>query len=161
MKLRTDFIIHWLWAVSFAILALSGFALAGAKYGWLLDYQLAWADYAHRGAAALFTVTTVVAIGYYIKGFLSKGMSFKSPWLPVGPSGYQLFTLVTTLLLIVSGLLIWNCNQSSKAGIALSLYIHDVVAVLATLSVIWHVYKKTHVLLPLNPPRAVKKAGGK
>lgn len=37
MKLKFDFVMHWLYAIVWAILAISGFSMVGAKYGWLIS----------------------------------------------------------------------------------------------------------------------------
>lgn len=39
MNVRFDFVMHWLWAIVWSLLGISGFAMVGAKYGWLLNWK--------------------------------------------------------------------------------------------------------------------------
>jgi len=47
LKVKFDLVIHWIWTIVFSLLALSGLAMVGAKYGWVLQYDIAKADYVH------------------------------------------------------------------------------------------------------------------
>lgn len=144
MRINIDFYIHWIWTVTFGILALSGFTLMGARYGWMMNYALPAADYLHRTLAVLFTVLLAVSIFFEILRILIK---FKvSIWMMVGTGAYQVFTLMTTLLLIISGLLIWICMEWSMEAMAFSMMVHELVSFIASGSIIWHIYMKAHVL---------------
>lgn len=148
MKLNIDFYIHWIWSVTFGLLALSGFTLMGARYGWILNYDLAAADYLHRTMAALFTLLLAVAIILEIFKVL---FNIKvTVWMMVGRGPYQIFTLITTLLLIISGLYIWICMEWSMQALAFNLIVHELASFLATGSIIWHIYQKAYVLILNN-----------
>jgi cytochrome b subunit of formate dehydrogenase len=54
LKVKFDFVIHWLWTIVFSLLALSGLAMVGAKYGWILQYDIEKADYIHRSSYSSF-----------------------------------------------------------------------------------------------------------
>ena len=146
MKVKFDFIIHWLWAIVWAMLAISGFSMVGAKHGWLLNFDYAMADYIHRISAAIFVVMTFVAIFYEVFRSI-KNNSTKLPWFVIGRSGYQLFTFITTLILIITGALIWICNELDMGVVGFALVIHEYISYIALASVIWHIYVKCHALI--------------
>ena len=144
MRLNIDFYVHWLWAATFGLLALSGFALMGARYGWIMNYDLTVADYLHRTMAALYVVLLAVSILIEILRIL---VNLKvSRFMMVGIGSHQVFTLLSTLLLIISGLFIWVCMEFSVVTLAFCLVIHEIAAFLALGSIIWHIYQKNHVL---------------
>ncbi|HYE69543.1 MAG TPA: cytochrome b/b6 domain-containing protein, partial [Anaerovoracaceae bacterium] len=78
--MKFDMILHWLWALVFSILALSGLAMVGPRYGWLMQYDLATADLIHRIAAAVYVLLTLIVILYEAIRLLKKKTS-ASPWL--------------------------------------------------------------------------------
>lgn len=144
MKINIDFYIHWLWVATFGILALTGFTLMGPRYGWILNYALAAADYLHRTMAAIFTILLASAIALEILKLLFNVKV--TLWMMIGTGPYQLFTLITTLLLIISGLFIWICMEWSMSALAFALTVHEIVSFLAVGSLIWHIYQKAHTL---------------
>ena len=146
MKLRFDFVMHWLWAIVWSLLALSGFSMVGAKYGWLLNFNYSLADYIHRVFAAVFVVLTLISIIYEIVRNI-RNDSNKLAWFIFGRSGYQSFTFITTLILIVTGALIWVCIEFDLKAIGFAILMHEYVAYLTLGSVIWHIYKKCHALI--------------
>ena len=144
MRLNIDFYIHWIWTATFGILALSGFTLMGARYGWIMNYAIPAADYLHRTMAALFTILLAVAVLLEILRLL---VNLKvTVWMMVGTGSYQVFTTITTLLLIISGLFIWVCMEWSESALSFSMIIHEIVSFLAVGSLIWHIYMKAHAL---------------
>lgn len=156
MRLRFDFVMHWLWAIVWSILGLSGFSMIGAKHGWLLNYNYALADYVHRIAAAVFVILTFLTILFDIaRNF--KNDKNKLAWLIFGRSGYQLFTFITTLVLIITGALIWLCTEFNTKAVGFSLLSHEYISYIALASVIWHIYKKCHALI--WPKKAVTTPG--
>lgn len=146
MNVRFDFVMHWLWAVVWSILALSGFSMVGAKHGWLLNFDYATADYVHRMAAAVFVLLTFISIFYEVFRNIKKDTK-KLAWFIFGRSGYQLFTFITTLILIITGALIWICTELEITVIGFALLIHEYISYIALASVIWHIYKKCHALM--------------
>lgn len=148
VSIKFDFFIHWINAIVFGVLLISGFAMVSARHGWLFGYDLASADYIHRLFSAIFVVITSVAILYEIHQNI--GPNDKRVWFIFGKSGYQLFTFMLSLLFILSGALIWVCMEFSMVAVSFAMLVHEKIAYLALASVIWHLYKKTHALLPLN-----------
>ncbi|MDS1029274.1 cytochrome b/b6 domain-containing protein [Bacillota bacterium LX-D] len=146
MKIRFDFVIHWLWAIVFAILALSGLTMVGAKYGWILNYDISTADYIHRTVAAVYVLLTFIVIAYEVIRII-KNKQDRLPWLVIGRSGYQLFTLITTLIFIITGVIIWICMDSNMKAAAFALYVHEKLTFIVLASVIWHIYVKCHDLV--------------
>ncbi|MCX7923090.1 MAG: cytochrome b/b6 domain-containing protein [Clostridia bacterium] len=145
-NVRFDFIIHWLWTIVFALLVLSGLAMVGAKYGWILNYDIASADYIHRLLAAVYVMLTFISVAIeVIRGI--KGDDKKLTWFIIGKSGYQLFTFITTLIFIITGVIIWVCMDSNIAAVSFALYIHEKLTYIVIASVIWHIYVKCHALL--------------
>lgn len=146
MNIRFDFVIHWLFAIAWAMLALSGFAMVGAKYGWLLNFNYGMADYVHRLSAMVFVVITFISIFYEVyRNF--KNQDKHLAWFIIGRSGYQLFTFITSLILIVTGALIWICDALDITSVGFALFIHEYISYIALASVIWHIYKKCHALI--------------
>lgn len=157
MKIKFDLVMHWLYAIVWALLAISGFALTGADYGWLLNFKLASADYVHRVSSAFFVIFTLISIIHeVIKGIWNDDR--KSAWLFIGKTGYQLFIFITTLLFIVTGALIWFCMEFEMTFLTFPFLVHEYLAYIVLVSVIWHIYMKTHILL--WPKKASKKAAG-
>lgn len=146
MKIRFDFVVHWLWAIVWALLAISGFSMMGAKYGWIINYDYATADYVHRISAAIFVLLTFISICYEVYRNAKKDTKYLA-WFTIGRSGYQLFTFVTTLLFIVTGAIIWICTEFNLAGVGFALLMHEYVSYIALASVIWHIFQKSHALL--------------
>ena len=146
MKLKFDFVMHWLWAIVWALLALSGFSMVGAKFGWLLNFDYATADYVHRIAAAIFVVLTFISIFYEVYRNMKKDNKQLS-WFVIGRSGYQLFTFITTLILIVTGAILWVCSEFNMKPVGFALLTHEYISYLTLASVIWHIYKKCHALV--------------
>ncbi|MCX8131821.1 MAG: cytochrome b/b6 domain-containing protein [Clostridia bacterium] len=154
-KIRFDFIIHWLWTVAFALLTLSGLAMVGAKYGWLLNYDIVSADYVHRLSAAVYVLLTFVSVAYeVIRGIRNEDK--KLAWFMIGKGGYQLFTFITTLIFIITGAIIWICMDSNMTAVSFALYIHEKLTYIVVASVIWHIYMKCHALVW---PRSKSKPG--
>lgn len=146
MHKRFDFIMHWLWAIVWSLLALSGFSMMGAKYGWLLNYDYALAINVHRVMAAVFVLLTFLSIAFEI-GRAVRQKTQKLPWFIFGRSGYQLFTFITTLILIITGAVIWICSELDIKTAAIALMFHEYISYLTLASVIWHIYKKSHALI--------------
>lgn len=145
-NVRFDLVIHWLFAIIWALLAISGFSMISAKFGWILNFNFTTADMVHRINAAAFVLITFISVVYEIIRKAKKD-NRALPWFIIGRSGYQLFNLVITLLLILSGALIWICMEINVEAVAFALLIHEYISYLALASVIWHIFKKTHILL--------------
>jgi len=143
--IKIDFILHWLWAVVFGLLLISGMALMGAKYGWLMNYQLPLADYLHRTLAAALVILTLISIGVEA-GRLSKKTPKVMPWLVINKSLLGIFNLAATLLFVLSGIFLWICIEFSHSTIAFAYVIHDLVTFISMPVVIWHIYDKAYAL---------------
>lgn len=157
MNLKFDFIMHWLWTIVYLLLCFSGICMIGAKYGWILNYNIAIADITHRVLAAIFVILTFASIMHEIWRVLKKD-DRREVWFIFGRSGYQLFTLITSLIFIITGALIWVCMNTNMAATAFALYIHEILTYIVLASVIWHIYKKCHALLwPVKKANASKR----
>ena len=150
MNIRFDFIMHWIWTMVFALLALSGLAMVGPRYGWILTYDIAAADIVHRVLAAVFVLMTFIAVVFEITRAV-KSDDKRLAWFIIGHTGYQLFTFITTLIFIVTGAIIWVCMDSNMAATAFALYIHEKLTYIVLASLIWHIYMKAHALLWPKP----------
>lgn len=146
MNVKFDFIMHWIWTVVYLLLCFSGISMIGAKYGWVLNYNIAIADITHRVLAAVFVLLTFVSILHEI-GRVLKNDDKREVWFIFGRSGYQLFTLITSLIFIITGAIIWVCMDTNMSAAAFALYIHEMLTYIAIGSVIWHINKKCHALL--------------
>lgn len=145
MKITGQYILHWIWTAVFGLLTISGFVLTGAKFGWLMNYNLPQADFIHRTLAVIFTCLTLLAVGMEIFRIASGGK--KMVWLVVGKGGFQLFTLLISLVFILTGVFVWTCNEYSKAAIAFALRTHELAGYVIVGALIWHIYKKAHALI--------------
>ena len=145
-NLRFDLVMHWLYAIIWALLAISGFSMVGAKYGWILNFNYTMADYVHRLGAAALVIVTFISIVYEIARKFKKDNK-PLPWFIIGRSGYQLFTFIITLILIISGAIIWICLEFNMKSVAFAIIMHEYVSYIALASVIWHIYEKTHILM--------------
>ena len=146
MKIRFDFIMHWVYAIVWALLGISGFSMVGAKYGWLLNFDYATADYVHRLSAAVFVLITFISIVYEVYRNIKNDTKHLG-WFIIGKRGYQLFTFITTLILIITGVLIWVHSGIGMAGMGFALFIHEYISYIALAGVIWHIYVKCHALI--------------
>lgn len=146
MKITFDFVMHWLWTIVYALLSISGIAMIGARYGWILNYDIVTADITHRILAAVFVILVFISIVYEIIRNI-KNDNRKRPWFIIGKKGYQLFVFITSLIFILTGAIIWICMDINKAAAAFAMFIHEKLTYIAIASVIWHIYQKSHSLL--------------
>ncbi len=153
MTVRFDFVIHWLWTIVFAGLVLSGLSMVGAKSGWILNYDIASADYIHRVLAAIYVVLTFIVVMFEVFRSI-KNDDKKLAWFVIGKTKYQLFTFITTLIFILTGIIIWVCMDTNLAAVAFALFIHEKLTYLVMASVIWHIYVKCHALVVTKKTKA-------
>lgn len=144
--MKLDFVIHWLWAIVFAVLTLSGLAMVGAKYGWILNWDIASADYIHRVAAMFFMILLTISMGQEAIRAV-KNDKKKLIWSIIGPKGYGLFNFITSLIFIITGVIIWVGHEYNMAAVAFSFYIHEKLTYLVIVGIIWHIYVKSHALM--------------
>jgi formate dehydrogenase gamma subunit len=76
---------HWILVVSFALLAITGFALKYPEAAWvqpllLLEGKVALRGWLHRGAAVVFVILAIYHIGYMI--FTPRGRSLLKAFAP-------------------------------------------------------------------------------
>ncbi|MBC7766267.1 MAG: hypothetical protein H7Y41_07250, partial [Hyphomonadaceae bacterium] len=121
-------------------------SMVGAKYGWILNYDIATADYIHRVFAAIYVILTVIAIGYEVMRAVKRD-DRRLPWFIIGRSGYQIFTFITTLIFIITGAIVWLCMDTNEAAAAFALFVHEKLTYFVIGSVIWHIYVKSHALV--------------
>ena len=146
MKMSFDFAIHWLYAIIWSLLAISGFSMVSAKHGWLLDFNYATADYVHRTAAVAFVIVMLISIIHEIYREIINNNK-QLGWFIIGRTGYQLFTFIMSLILIITGVIIWICMEFNIKAVAFSMLIHEYASYVALASLIWHIYKKAHILI--------------
>lgn len=137
------------------LLALSGIAMVGPKYGWILNYDIGTADLVHRVLAAVYVILTAIAIGYEVVRAI-RNDNKRLAWFVIGSGGYQLFTYISTLIFIITGAIIWICMDVNMKATAFALYIHEKLTYIVIASVIWHVYVKCHALIWPKKADAVK-----
>ena len=145
-KFKPEFILHWIWTIVFGILTITGLALLGPKYGWVMNYNLAVADYLHRTMAVLFTVIFLVEIALEVRRILwLKGK--REPWLVVGKNGFALLTFIASWLFIVTGIFLWYCMENEHGILALAAIVHEMLTFVMVFAIIWHIWDKSHVLI--------------
>jgi cytochrome b subunit of formate dehydrogenase len=151
MKVKFDLVLHWLYTIVWALLAISGFTMTGANYGWLLNFDIATADYVHRIMSAIFVILTLISIIIEVVRAINNEEN-QLIWGIIGKKGYQLFIFITTLLFIVTGALIWFCMEYDMAFISFPLLVHEYISFVVLASIIWHIYMKCHILFwPRKP----------
>jgi cytochrome b subunit of formate dehydrogenase len=89
---------------------------------------------------------TFISISYEVYRNIKKDTK-NLAWFVIGRSGYQLFTFITTLILIITGALIWICTELEMTIAGFALLMHEYISYIALASVIWHIYKKCHALM--------------
>jgi cytochrome b subunit of formate dehydrogenase len=75
-----------------------------------------------------------------------KGRTEKAPWLPIGKKGFAAFTFLSTLILILSGFLLWFAPNIPYLFGTIGFAFHEIAALLAIGSVVWHIYDKRRIL---------------
>lgn len=120
--------------------------MIGAKYGWIIKFNLSTADYIHRVSAAIWSILLLIAIIVEIYQVIKQIKSLN--WLIVGSKDYQLFTLFSGLIFLVSGMIIWGGHHSGETvSFTFGIWIHEVLTFIGLASIIWHLYDKSHALL--------------
>ncbi|SDD66974.1 Cytochrome b subunit of formate dehydrogenase [Sporomusa acidovorans] len=147
VKLRLEFVVHWLLTVIFAVLAISGLAMVGARFAWVLNYDIATADFVHRVIAVPYVVLAFLALGQELARVLKDDSQRDLGWGIFGRQGYGLFTLLTTLLFIVTGIILWKSHHGNKAALAFAMFVHEKLTYIVLASLVWHMYQKAHALL--------------
>lgn len=140
--LKIDFILHWLWAIVFGLMLISGLTLMGAKLGWLTNYNVALSDYIHRTMAAVFVILLFIAIVVEILR-ISKSEKPKQ-WLIVKKSGMGILNLIISILFLLSGVFLWLCMEFSHQNLAFALMVHDLLTFIWLPVMVWHIYEKAH-----------------
>ena len=152
VTMKSDFIIHWIWSICFAILLLSGIAMIGARFGWVLGYDIAAADMIHRVAAVVYIGLAAASIAQESTRAWFQQSEKLLTWGIFSRQGYGLFTLLTTVLFILSGWILWKNHDTNRAAVAVAMFIHEQLTYITLASVIWHIYQKAHILvLPKQP----------
>jgi cytochrome b subunit of formate dehydrogenase len=144
VKIRFDFIIHWLWTVVFVLLLISGLSLMGAKFGWITNYNLALSDYIHRTLAVPFVILGFAAI--VMEAYRISTAAKPMQWLIVKKTGIGIYNLAVILLFAISGLFLWLCTEFSPTILAFAFTIHELLTFISVIVLIWHIYTKAHGL---------------
>lgn len=152
MNLRLELVLHWLLTILFVVLTISGLAMVSAKFGWILNYDIATADFVHRIIAVPYVVITFLALGQeIIRAFKNKSQRDLN-WAIFGRKGYGLFTLLTTLMFIITGIVLWKSHHSNRAALAFAMFVHEKLTFIVLASLVWHIYQKSYALLwPKKP----------
>lgn len=147
MNLRLDFVFHWLFTIVFSVLTISGVAMIGARFGWLLNYDIATADFIHRVIAVPYVVLTFLVLGQEFMRLLKGDSQEDLVYGLFGRQGYGLFTLLTTLLFIVTGIILWKSHHGNMAALSFAMFVHEKLTYIVLASLIWHMYGKAHAFL--------------
>ena len=143
---RLTFIMHWLWAITFALMAITGLTLLGPKYGWITNYNMGVADYLHRTLAVFFTFLTLSEVMLEIRRIIKKDDAMDH-WLVIGKKGFGLLNLIVANVLIITGVLVWICAEYDHAITALAVTMHESATFIMIFFVVWHIYEKSHILI--------------
>lgn len=146
MRLKLDFVLHWLLTIIFSVLAISGLAMVGARFGWVLSYDIATADLVHRVIALPYVILAFIAIGQELARILNDESQKDLVWGIFGRQGYGLFTMLTMLMFIVTGIILWKSHHSNMAALSFSMFVHEKLTYIVLASLVWHMYQKAHAL---------------
>jgi cytochrome b subunit of formate dehydrogenase len=144
-NLKFNLYTHWIWTILYALLALTGFSMMGAKFGWMFGYTFGLADFVHRVVAVLFIFLVLLIVVQEIVQ-LVKGNNRKKPWVTIGKKGFPGFTLLTTILIILSGFLLWFHAGIPYVWGTFGFLVHEFASLLSLGSVVWHIYVKRYIL---------------
>lgn len=147
MKLRLEFVLHWLFTTAFLVLTISGLAMVGARFGWILSYDIAAADFVHRVIAVPYVILALIALIQEGIRVLKDDSQQDLGWSIFGRKGYGLFTLLTTVLFIVTGIILWKSHHGNLKALAFAMYVHEKLTFIVLASLIWHIYHKSHILM--------------
>ncbi|SDD72137.1 hypothetical protein [Sporomusa acidovorans] len=147
MKLRLDFVLHWLLTIIFSVLAISGLAMVGARFGWVLGYDIATADLVHRVLAVPYVIIAFIVIGQELARVLTGESQGDLGWGIFGRQGYGLFTMLTMLMFIVTGIILWKSHHSNMAALSFSMFVHEKLTYIVMASLVWHMYQKAYAFL--------------
>lgn len=144
-----DVVSHWIWATMVFLLLLSGLAIVGARYSWILGDHFAFADILHRVTGVFWVIWVSTTVVYEVSQLATKPAS-KRVWLPLGKSGFAAFNFIVTLLLILSGFLLWFMPAVPFGFAVISFVIHEFFAFVILFVIVWHIGRKRHIFqLPL------------
>ncbi|MBW3603773.1 MAG: formate dehydrogenase subunit gamma, partial [Actinobacteria bacterium] len=157
-----DRILHWAIALSFIYLLLSGLALGYPRMAWLYDVlgggqTVRWM---HPVIGVVLTVATVIMFVAWVKDMLfssvdrawvrNLGTYVRSGHVDLdvgrynaGQKGYFWFAVLTTVLLLVTGIPLWFPGSFGLGLLQLSRVSHHVLFLLAVAGFIIHVYMST------------------
>lgn len=96
-RFKFELLLHWIWAIILGMLLVTGVAMMGPSFGWVLNYDLAMADYLHRTMAIVFTIILFIEVILEIRR-IAWNKSKIEPWLIVGKNGFGLFTFIAPQL---------------------------------------------------------------
>lgn len=161
-----DRILHWVVALAFIYLMLSGLALGYPRMAWLYDVlgggqTVRWL---HPVIGVAFTVGVVVMLLVWVKDMLfTRADRLWARRLPTyvreghtgvdigrynaGQKGYFWFALITGVLLLLTGIPLWFPDGFSATLVQISRISHHVLFLLSVAGFIVHVYMST-VMFP-------------
>jgi formate dehydrogenase subunit gamma len=161
-----DRILHWLIALTFIYLLLSGLALGYPRMAWLYDVlgggqTVRWL---HPVIGAVMTVAVLVMFFAWVRDMVFDRTDRR--WLRslreyvrtghsgvdvgrfnAGQKGYFWFAVLTTILLLITGIPLWFPDSFAAGLLRASRFAHHVVFLAAVAGFIVHVYMST-VMLP-------------
>lgn len=121
--------------------------MVGARFGWILSNDIATADFVHRVIAVPYVLLTFIALLQESIRVLKDDSHRDLDWSIFGRNGYGLFTLLTTLMFIVTGIVLWKSHHGNMKALAFTMYVHEKLTFIVLASLIWHIYQKSHVLM--------------
>lgn len=139
-----DLFLHWIWAILVFLLLLSGLAIVGAKYSWIMGNHFALSDITHRVVGVFWVLWVLIAVIYEIHQIVKTPVA-KRVWLPIGKKGFAGFNLSVSLLMIFSGLLLWFMPAVPFIYAVFGFIVHEVFAFLILFVIVWHIVRKRHI----------------
>ncbi|MFD2922813.1 cytochrome b/b6 domain-containing protein [Halobacillus naozhouensis] len=144
-----DLLLHWISAILVFLLLLSGMSIVGAKFSWILGNHFALADITHRVVGVFWVLWVFIAVLYEIRQVLNDPAS-KRTWLPIGKKGFARFNLLFSLLMILSGFLLWFMPSVPFTYAVFGFVVHEFFAFLILFVIVCHIIRKRNIFrLPL------------
>ncbi|QWK19731.1 MAG: formate dehydrogenase subunit gamma [Hydrogenobacter thermophilus] len=160
---RFDRVVHWVVAITFIYLFLSGLGIYSPKFAWLLPVLggLDFARWLHPWAGLVFSVGVLLMFLKWSKDFLLtsddmvwlknvkhyiKGEEEKLPEVGKYNAGQKVFgwlVFVGCLVFLITGILMWFPGNFPITLTRVSIVLHDLAFILVGAGFIVHVYMGT------------------
>ncbi|MFN7065462.1 MAG: formate dehydrogenase subunit gamma [Aquificaceae bacterium] len=160
---RFDRFVHWLSAITFVYLFLSGLGMYSAKFAWLLPFLggREFSAWLHKWAGIVFSIGVFLMFLRWAKDFILdgddikwlsnikyyiKGQEEKLPEAGKYNAGQKLFgwiVFIGVAVFLITGIIMWFPESFSIGVVRLSIFLHEVAFIVVGAGFIVHLYMTT------------------